>query len=180
MSLLEKIRNSPEALPLNSVVLACTHYPFFIETFREEFDRLRNYRENGEYIYRHLIADDLLLVNPASVVADQLYDQLTVKDLLNKTEKSVNEFYVSVPNRLNRNVKLRDDGSFTYEYKYGRKAGDLQEYVKAVPFSRTSLPADILSRLSIQIPELYDMMASFNNANAKTEYLADSERIEPK
>ncbi|MDX9902492.1 MAG: hypothetical protein RB288_00255 [Bacteroidales bacterium] len=177
VSLMEKIRNSPDALPLNSVVLACTHYPFFLETFREEFERLRNHRENGEYVYRSLIAEDLILVNPASVVADQLYDHLSVKGLLSNSEKAESEFYVSVPNILNRNAVLRDDGSFTYEYKYGRKAGDLQEYVKAVPFSRSSIPADILSRLSWQIPAVYKMMSSFNNQNPRTEYLGDNERI---
>lgn len=177
VSLMEKIRNTPDALPLNSVVLACTHYPFFTETFRDEFERLRNYRENGEYIYRSLIAEDLILVNPASVVAEQLFEHLTGKGILSKSGSAENEFYVSVPNILNRNVELRDDGSFTYGYKYGRRAGNLQEYVKAVPFSRSSIPADILSRLSQQIPLLYDMMASFNNKNHKTEYLGLNERI---
>jgi glutamate racemase len=35
VSLMEKIRSTEEALPLNSVVLACTHFPFFTETFRK-------------------------------------------------------------------------------------------------------------------------------------------------
>ena len=177
VSLMEKIRCTPEALPLNAVVLACTHYPFFIETFREEFERLRNYQEGGEYIYRSLIAEDLILVNPATVVAEQLYSHLAEKNLLNNAGSGASEFYVSIPNVLNRKVELRDDGSFTYDYKYGRRAGELDEYVRAVPFSRTSIPADILSRLSHQIPALYDMMASFNNKNHKTEYLGVNERI---
>jgi len=177
VSLMEKIRNSTEALPLNSVVLACTHYPFFLDTFREEFERLRNYMENGEYLYRSLIAGDLILVNPASVVTDQLYDHLSVKGLLSNSGSAKSEFYVSVPNVFNKKVELRDDGSFTYDYKYGRKAGDLQEYVKAVPFSRSSIPADILSRLSMQIPSVYKMMSSFNNQNPGTEYLDENERI---
>ncbi|MDF1559368.1 MAG: hypothetical protein P1P83_04095 [Bacteroidales bacterium] len=179
VSLMEKIRNTPEALPLNSVVLACTHYPFFFETFRKEFERLRNFRENGVYIYRSLIAEDLILVNPASVVAEQLYAHLADKNLLNNTGLSATEFYVSVPNVLNRKVELRDDGSFTYDYKYGRKADDLQEYVRAVPFSRTSIPAEILIRLSQQIPEVYHMMVSFNHENVMTEYLESNERIVP-
>jgi glutamate racemase len=177
VSLMEKIRNTPEALPLNSVVLACTHYPFFLETFRQEFERLRNFRENGEYIYRSLIAEDLILVNPASVVAEQLYAHLADNNLLNNIGLSASEFYVSVPNLLNRKVELRDDGSFTYDYKYGRKADDLQEYVRAVPFSRTSIPAEILIRLSQQIPVVYHLMVSFNNENVMTEYLELNERF---
>jgi glutamate racemase len=179
VSLMEKIRSTPEALPLNSVVLACTHYPFFTETFREEFERLRNFRENGEYIYRSLIAEDLILVNPASVVADQLYEHLSDKGLLNNSGSAGNEFYVSVPNILNRNVELLEDGSFTYNYKYGRKAGELVEYVRAVPFSRSSIPDEILIRLSQQIPEVYRRMVSFNHENVMTEYLELNERIVP-
>ncbi len=177
VSLMEKIRNTPGALPLNSVVLACTHYPFFEETFRNEFNRLRDYSENGEYIYRSLIAEDMIIVNPASVVADQLYSHLSTKGLLNSTGAGGNEFYISVPNVLNKDVELRNDGSFTYDYKYGRTPGDIQEYVKIVPFSRTTIPGDILNRLSQQIPTLYEMMVSFNCDNAKTEYLTDRERI---
>ena len=180
VSLMEKIRKTEGALPLNSVVLACTHYPFFEDTFREEFNRLRNYRENGIYLYRDLIAEDLLIVNPAEVVASQLYDHLAANNLLNPGNDrrgSRNEFYVSVPNLRNSNVRLRKDGSFTYEYKYGRTAGDLQEYVRMVPFSRTSIPADILNRLSGQIPDIYGMMSSFNHDNPKTSYLRPEERI---
>jgi len=201
VSLMEKIRRTEGALPLNSVVLACTHYPFYEETFREEFNRLRNYTENGTYVYRDLIAEDLIIVNPADVVAGQLYDHLSARNLLNtaadephnegngesdgKGRAGVNsskagkgnEFYVSVPNLRNSGVRLREDGSFTYDYKYGRTAGDIQEYVRAVPFSRSSIPPDILVRLSRQIPEIYRMMASFNNDNPKTSYLKEEERI---
>ena len=177
VSLMEKIRNTPGALPLNSVVLACTHYPFFENTFRDEFNRLRDFSENGEYIYRPLIAEDLIIVNPASVVADQLHSHLSAKGLLDSRPGGGCEFYISVPNVLNKNVELRDDGSFTYVYKYGRTPGDIQEYVKVVPFSRTTIPGDILNRLSQQVPALYDMMVSFNRDNPKTKYLTDSERI---
>lgn len=177
VSLMEKIRNTPGALPLNSVVLACTHYPFFEDTFRDEFNRLRDFSENGEYIYRSLIAEDLIIVNPAAVVADQLHSHLAAKGLLNIKPGGGSEFYISVPNLLNKNVELRDDGSFTYDYKYGRTPGDIQEYVKIVPFSRTTIPGDILNRLSHQVPTLYDMMVSFNRDNPKTKYLTDGERI---
>ena len=177
VSLMEKIRLTPGALPLNSVVLACTHYPFYEETFRSEFNRLRDYTENGEYVYRSLIAEDLIIVNPASVVAGQLHSHLSARGLLSSSANTGSEFYISVPNILNRQVRLREDGSFTYEYKYGRRAGDIQEYVKVVPFSRSTIPVDILKRLSYQVPALYDMIVAFNHENPKMEYLTGGERI---
>ncbi|MEZ5021648.1 MAG: hypothetical protein R2756_16310, partial [Bacteroidales bacterium] len=148
-----------------------------LETFRQEFNRLRDYTENGEYIYRRLIAEDLIIVNPAEVVANQLYELLEDTNLLNTGVSEGSEFYVSVPNLRNRNVRLLNGGSFTYDYKYGRTVGENQEYVKVVPFSRISIPADILSRLSQQVPEVFKMMASFNNDNYKTVYLKPEERI---
>ena len=177
VSLMEKVRKTEGAQPVNSFVLACTHYPFFEDTFRSEILRLRGYSENGEYIYRHLINDDFILVNPSSVVAEQLYNYLSAKGLLSTADPVGSEFFVSVPNILNRRVKVGDDGSFPYEYKYDRVAGETQEYVRVVPFSRTSIPPDMLGRLRKQIPEVFEMMASFNNGYPKTRYLTGEERI---
>lgn len=177
VSLMEKIRNTEGALPLNSVVLACTHYPFFADTFRKEFNRLREYHESGKYIYRKLIADDLILVNPAMEVADQLYEHLASRQLLNGGTGGGSEFYISVPNLADKQAELRADGSFTYEYKYGRKAGEMREYVKVVPFSRRSIPENVLKRLSLQIPDVWDMITEFSSASPKTDYLSPDERI---
>jgi glutamate racemase len=178
VTLMEKIRNSEKTQPLKSVVLACTHYPFFEETFRQTLLRLRDYNENGEYLYRPYISEDLIIVNPAFIVADQLYRMLEERDLLNRSGMPVSEFYLSVPNVLNKKVDLREDGSFTYEYKYGRRPGEAQEYVKCVPFSRSSVPQDILNRLSDLVPPVYDLIVRFNSENSKTEYLETNERIE--
>ncbi|MCJ7821068.1 MAG: aspartate/glutamate racemase family protein, partial [Bacteroidales bacterium] len=82
VSLMETMRNTEGVEPLKSVVLACTHYPFFEETFRETLMRLRNYQEEGEYLYRSLISEDLIIVNPAFIVADQLHHMLDGNNLL--------------------------------------------------------------------------------------------------
>jgi len=177
VTLMEKIRNSEKTQPLKSVVLACTHYPFFEETFRQTLLRLRDYSENGEYPYRLFISEDLIIVNPAFIVADQLYRMLDERDLLNNAGSPGSEFYLSVPNVLNEQVVLRDDGSFTYEYKYGRRPGETQEYVKYVPLSRSSVPQDILTRLSDLVPQVYDLIVKFNRENPKTKYLEEKERI---
>jgi glutamate racemase len=177
VSLMEKIRKCKGVQPLNSVVLACTHYPFFTETIRSEFNRLRDYMENGEYIYRHLIAEDLILVNPATEVADQLFGHLASKELLNDGTGEGSEFYISVPSLTNKTAQLRKDGSFTYDYKYGRRAGEIQEYVKIVPFSRRSIPEDVLKRLAIQIPDVWSLITEFSTTSPKCSYLSPAEKI---
>ena len=84
---------------------------------------------------------------------------------------------MTIPNIDNKNVILSEDGSLTYDYKYGRRAGEIQEYVKCVPFSRSVLPEDMLLRLADQVPGVYDLIMKFNRENIKMLYLADDERI---
>ena len=177
VSLMEKIRKEEGVQPLKSVILGCTHYPFFEEAFRETLSRLRDYKEEDVAIYRPYIAENVLFINPGVYVAGQLYDYLSRKKLLNDGKNVLREFYISIPNVLNNQVMIREDGSFTYDYKYGRKAGEIQEYVKIVPFSRQSLPDDILYRLSIQIPLVYDYMIRFNHQNSKADFLQKDDRI---
>lgn len=179
VSLMEKLRKEKLSKPLKSVILGCTHYPFFNESFRETLARLREYTEEGKAVYKPYISENVVFINPGIYVADQLYDFLKSKDLLNTGETDKNEFYVSVPNVLNKNVNLRPEGSFTYEYKYGRKAGEIQEYVKMIPFSRLSIPDEILIRLSSQIPVVYDDMINFNYNNSKTGFLNVQDKILP-
>ena len=80
-------------------------------------------------------------------------------------------------NLTNKKVDLREDGSFTYEYKYGRTPGNIQEYVKCVPFSRSAISQDILTRLSHQVPEVFSLIADFNHDNPKTAFLSKEEKI---
>ena len=177
VSLMEKIKTRRAQEPLRSIVLGCTHYPYVEDTFHEVINDLRNYQEDGEYIYREYMADSIIMVNPAVKIADQLYEALEERDILANNHYKDSEFYIAVPNVLNEHVELREDGTFTYEYKYGREAGNIQEYVKRTPFSRHAIDDDILERLSGQVPTVYEMMVNFNNKNPKTEYLQEEKRI---
>ncbi len=178
VSLMEKIISTEGAQPLKSIILGCTHYPYVEELFIEYLDNLRNYQEDGEYIYRNYMAENIILVNPGFKVARQLHELLDKRNVLSgKNSHYDSEFYIAVPNVLNNLVRLREDGSFTYEYKYSRKAGNVQEYVKRIPFSRHAIPGDILERLSIQVPSVYDMIVFFNQNNPKTEYLENDALI---
>jgi hypothetical protein len=46
-----------------------------------------------------------------------------------------------------------------------------------VPFSRESIPADVLDRLAEKVPNVYRLMVEFNQANPKAAFLADDEKI---
>ncbi|MEN8191738.1 MAG: Asp/Glu/hydantoin racemase [Bacteroidota bacterium] len=177
ISLLETIKNSDTKNKLKSVILGCTHYPFYMKEFQNEFNRAYNLKENEKYVYRQYMNKDIKLVDPAVNTAKELYAYLNKAKLFNNGNILDSEFYISVPNYLNENNIIDESGNFTYEYKYGRDAGNIQEYVKRVPFSRLSLSNDLIDRLSKQIPYTFELIKSFNHNHSKTDYLLDKERI---
>ena len=88
------------------------------------------------------------------------------------------EFYISVPNVTNEHVQVDEAGRFPYDYKYGRNEGEIQEYVKVVPFDRSNIDTDIVERLRASIPETFQLMVDFNERNPKTDHLSPNIRIQ--
>jgi glutamate racemase len=179
VSLLEKIRNTNNPQPLKAIVLGCTHYPYLTEEINEVLDELYNYQKEGDYIYRDFMAEDIAIVDPAVNVADELYVYMKEKNLFNPSGNIINsEFFISVPNTENENVQLDDNGRFPYDYKYGRIEGEIQEYVKVVPFSKNNISEETLERFKNSIPETYKLVEEFTRSNPKTEYLKEFAKIE--
>lgn len=177
VSLMEQIIKSANPKLLKSVILGCTHYPFFTAKFKEKFNRLYNYSENDQYIYRDFMSENIILVDPSINAALELFDHLKKNDLFNDSEISKSEFYISVPNIHNKNIVTDGKGNFTYEYKYGRNTSEIQEYVKVVPFSRNTIDHEVISRLFSEIPYTYDLISRYNSSNAKTKFLQEEEKL---
>ena len=74
-------------------------------------------------------------------------------------------------------VILDQAGRFPYDYKYGRNAGEIQEYVKVVPFSRRNLSDDVLGRIESQMPFIYSLIEHFHQENPKTLALIEKDKI---
>jgi len=160
VSLMEKIRNK-RGEKLKVIILGCTHYPFYSEVFEAKLKELFDYREAGVYVYRPFMAERIKLVDPAGQTAEELYRYLAERGLMNDSSMYKSQFYLSVPNELNDNNKMDSAGEFTYEYKYGRDAGLIQEYVKRVPFHRTGIMEEVGGRLSEKMPVVYEMIRTF-------------------
>lgn len=165
VSMMEKISQDPNAKPLKAIVLGCTHYPYVTEQISATLNELRS---KG---YQKFIADSVYLIDPAVNTAKELYARLYDQQNFNSTEtEKTNEFFISVPNVLNGEVKLDQEGAFTYEYKYGRSTGVVQEYVKVVPFSTGNIPEGTLSRLKQTVPGSFQEIAKFTQLSSKTQY----------
>ncbi|UBM62931.1 Asp/Glu/hydantoin racemase [Candidatus Sulfidibacterium hydrothermale] len=158
ISLLEKIRKSGTSTRLSAIILGCTHYPFYMDNFRKVLHYAYNYKENGQYVYRRFMKKKVALIDPAVNTAKELYVYLNKQHLFNNGKLSDSRFFISVPNLDNPNIKLADSLNFTYAYKYGRKAGQIQQYVKRVPFSKRNLSPALLTRLKVKIPLTYSLI----------------------
>ncbi|MBE0538495.1 MAG: aspartate/glutamate racemase family protein [Ignavibacterium sp.] len=171
VSLLEQIKNSKSQKPLKTIILGCTHYPFYKNIFAKKLDELYNLKENRSYVYRNVMHKKIALIDPAINTAKELYDYLNTNDMFGSEDLNKSEFYISVPNTLNKNVLLDTLGNFTYEYKYGRNAGSIQEYVKQVPFNKTNLHPDVIKMLKEKTPLIFKLITDFNQTNSKTEFI---------
>ena len=178
VSLLEQIRSAKNPQPLKAIVLGCTHYPYLTKEINEVLDELYNYKKEGKYIYRDYMVENIAIVDPAVNVAEELYVYMKEKNLFNPSGNiKDSEFFISVPNSKNENVKIDDLGRFPYDYKYGRTEGEIQEYVKMVPFSKNNISEETLDRFKNSIPETYKLIEEFTRSNPKTKYFDESVKI---
>lgn len=160
VELMERHRLSGKGTPLRAVILGCTHYPFYQETLRQTLEELRDYREDGRYPYRDLIADSVLFIDPAVYTAIECYNTLRADgNLAFRISPTRVDAYISVPSNLLPDDCLTHDGMLTYQYKYGRTTGTEEQTTKQVPFSLQNLDPNNLERIKDLLPYSYALIA---------------------
>jgi glutamate racemase len=184
-TLVEGYRRSGSTEPITTVILGCTHFPFFEADIEGSFERLREFRTAaGEAPYESLIAEEIAFVDPARLTAVQLYEELAERELLDEDGRAGqaqgDEFYISVANAGCPGAVLRPDSlSFTYDYKYGRTPGELEnEYVKRVPMSRDNLGENVIETIRRDMPAVWDRLISFSTHSPRCEGLPATARIQ--
>jgi glutamate racemase len=179
VSLLEQIRRSNTSNKLKVIILGCTHYPYLSVEINRVLGELYDLKSaEGKYLYREFMIQNIQLIDPAENTAKELYEYLKQQSFFNPDgDIKGSEFYISIPNMDNPAVQTDPAGRFPYEYKYGRTAGEIQEYVKVVPFSRKNLSGDVLTRIQDQMPYIYMLIQHFNEYNPKTNSLEATDRI---
>ncbi len=159
VSLVERHRQSGSNVPIKAVILGCTHYPFLIETLQQVIGELRDYTVNGSHPYRHLIAENLIFIDPAVYTAIECYSTLRADGNLayRITDTKVDAF-ISVPSGDLDAEKLTDDGNLKYEFKYGREVGTEDITTKQVPFSKANIDETNLRRIEKLLPYSYSLI----------------------
>lgn len=160
VSMMENLIAKENAQPLKALVLGCTHYPYLVKEIQAVFKELYDYKRDGAYRYRALMAENIHLIDPSENVAKELYNHLHTNQMKNQSgNMQDSKFFISVPNLANQEVAVDENGDFTFDYKYGRKAGQIQEYVRVVPFSRQNISAETLNRLEFMIPQTFKIIS---------------------
>lgn len=163
VTLLEKMKKEHYRLPLNTLILGCTHYPFLTDTISSVLKELYDLKEGSSYRYRGVLASKVELVDPAVETAKEAY--LALRNLPKKasictlsTSPQQDAFYIAVPNLELNDIQLQSDGWFTYGYKYGRSAGAGTKYVQFVPFDRINIAQATYDRFKRVLPSSYSRM----------------------
>jgi hypothetical protein len=139
---------------LESVILGCTHYPFFEKEIREHFTYLKQLNEK----YNGIIPETMTLIDPAFSLAVALYRYLTQNQMVGSKGNENSRFYISVPNPLLEENQINENGEFPYAYKYGRSINTGRQFVKRVPFSDRWIKEDVLRRIKSKMPGIYKMI----------------------
>ncbi len=159
VTLLEKMKQENYKAPMNTLLLACTHYPYLRDTISAVLQELYHVKTDSGYRYRHVLAAHVELIDPAIETAKEAYIALRKHRLQRQDDTAPQHgFFISVPNPSLKEIELQPDGWFTYEYKYGRVAGAGKSYVSYVPFDTTNITADTYRRFSTAIPNVYDLL----------------------
>jgi glutamate racemase len=183
--LVERYRRSGGTEPISAVILGCTHFPYQVDRIEVSFERLRDFRAaDGSWPYRKLILEQVSFIDPAELTARYLYEILADAGLLvSRGYESIlttDEFYISVPNVSPADVEPAVSGGFTYEYKYGRAAGNFSvEYVKRVPMSRVNLSRAARESIRTRTPAVWTRLVGFSQRSPRTMGLPASARIMP-
>ena len=160
VTLLERHRQSGKGTPIRAIILGCTHYPFYLETLKEMLDYLREYREDGRYPYRDLIADEVTFIDPAVYTAIECYQTLRNDgNLAYRITPTLVEAYISIPSSLLEDNCLTPEGYLTHDFKYGRLSGTEDLSTKQVPFARDNIDENNLQRIKELLPYSYALIA---------------------
>lgn len=160
VSLFESYRKSKEQIPIKSIIMGCTHYPFLLTTLNKTLTELRHYKKNGRLLYAPLIADNFKFIDPAVFTALECYQTLRKDNQLSfRVRESAVKAFISVPCYSITEACLDKTGSLTREFKFGRVPGSEDISTVEVPFSRETLNPDNLKRIEKLVPHCYEQIA---------------------
>jgi len=162
LTLVEKYRRDGGSSPIDTLVLGCTHFPLVQAEILAEFQRVRQLQKDGQKPWQALIAEQIDVIDPASLVARDLFRQLARQNLFanspstDQPTSATDLFFISVPSPRAPNVKISPAGGLDTTYKYGRFPGNLHiEDTIVVPMSLDLLPESGSMLIRQHLPQVF-------------------------
>lgn len=150
-------------VPLQKIILGCTHFPLVISQIDAAFEGLRLRPEFADWVAKRRD-----FVNPAEWTARELLRELSRTRLRRSALLSGEEelkqkpsatFFISIANNRSAGVRLAAPRVLDTDYKYSRKAGDLDvEDTIVIPMSRSRLPETGRTLVRDKLPMVWDAM----------------------
>lgn len=156
VTLFESMRVKGIKMPMNTLILGCTHYPFMRDTIRHVLNELYHLQVNGVYPYRAVLSASVELIDPAVETAKEAYVELRKFTLQQTAKPGKSLFFITVPNTGLKEIQLQPDGWFTYDYKYGRQPGANKNFVAFVPFDDSNISSSTYERIRSALPQVFD------------------------
>ncbi len=158
VSLMEKVRDKGDGIPLKAIILGCTHYPYVQDIIDQVFAELKRTER-----YSAFIADSVYIIDPALNTAKELYRYLHENNLFNTAgtdHLKTSRFFISVPNIFEPSVQTEEDGKrFSYDYQYlGRDINELKDYTVPVPLSQEVISGEQLELIEQRLPLTYKLI----------------------
>lgn len=161
VTLLERIRRSENPSALRSIILGCPQYSLHLETLRQILAELREYRVDGRYPYRDLIAEEVSFIDPTIHAAMACYRTLREdRNLAFRITPTELDAFITVPSKLLEDANLNKDGGLSYSYKYNRQTGTEALTTKAVHLSKGGISDDNMQRIGELFPVSYSLIAT--------------------
>ena len=158
-TLVQEYDKSGGGVPIDTVVLGCTHFPLITTEILNTLADIR--MRSGETVGR-LIAPEITIINPAVLTAKELLRSLASERLLTDPQKAPaiadrqDLFFISVPNTSAPSVRLGTDGGLDRDYKYGRQTMRLDlEDTRVVPMTAAMLPESSLNLIKTRLPQVW-------------------------
>ncbi len=152
-ALLESHKESGAAVPIQRVVLGCTHFPLVASEIKDAFAKARELPE-----YADLVSEEVRLIDPAELTAKELFRELA-RARLRRTDAAAGNhwFFISVPNAADPETKLSPDGTrLDRDYQYSRLPGNpTRQDTLVVPMRADQLPAPSLNLVKSHLPQVW-------------------------
>jgi glutamate racemase len=156
LDMVEAHRQSGAEVPLQRVVLGCTHFPLVGERILAALAEVRQRPE-----YARLVAEQVQLIDPAELTAKELFRELARAQIRQKAPaRESHRFFISVPNPSDPSARLTADGTrLDRDYQYGRAPGHpARQDTLVVPMNPKDLPTPALSLLENHLPRVWREM----------------------